>query len=206
MKNGFILPIVSWLINILQRLSIVEYVKGGFAWLSKKRAKRVLTPEEVRAAKNLGIDVFILGKWLFIIGVTAIGCTGSWAKYLVFYLIATNLFTYFYYHVWQSNYSVSRDLSSQRRRFTNFILSLGFFLFCYAYLYQYHYFMDIEWPDGIVDTNNAIFLSIANAFTLTYGGYAPLTQGVRMLFASELICTFFFFVIIVVNSIPNMKE
>jgi len=61
----------------------------------------------------------------------------------------------------------------------------------------------IAWPDALVDTTNSIFLSIANAFTLTYGGFSPLTQEIRVVFLSELINTFLFFTVIITNSIPN---
>jgi hypothetical protein len=61
----------------------------------------------------------------------------------------------------------------------------------------------ITWPNNLVDSTNAIYLSIANAFTLTYGGFSPLTQEIRVVFMSQLINTFLFFTIIISNSIPN---
>ena len=61
----------------------------------------------------------------------------------------------------------------------------------------------ISWPDSLVDSTNAIFLSVANTFTLTYGGFKPLTQDIRNVFMSELINTFLFFTVIITNSIPN---
>ena len=88
----------------------------------------------------------------------------------------------------------------------NLILAIVFYILCYAYLYQAYFADNIQWPDGQIDTTNAIYLSLANAFTLTYGGFAPKAQSVRVLFMSELINTFIFFTIVVSNSIPSLAK
>jgi len=77
---------------------------------------------------------------------------------------------------------------------------------CYAYLYQFQYAQQIGWPENVIDIMNALYLSISTAFTLTYGGFTPLTQTARVLFATELINTFFFFTIIIVNSVPSNQN
>lgn len=206
MNNGFITPVVNWLIHCLQYMSVVEHFKNLAVWCNRKLRKDDITSDEIRDVKNIAIDIFIVAKWVFIIAVIALEINRPAIKYIVVYLIAANLFTYFFHHVWQNGFSKRSDIESQRRRFVSFVLSLGFYLVCYAYLYEFHYASEIMWPDNVIDTTNAVFLSIANAFTLTYGGFAPETQTVRVIFATELINTFFFFVIIVVNSIPNLQE
>lgn len=206
MKNGLIYPFVAALIAIIKRLNLVEYVKEFCVFAVSKFRKTTLQQNEIIATKNVGIDIFILLKWGFIAWAIIWQATSPWVEWAVWYLIFTNLFTYFYYHVWGSGFVARSDIDSQRRRFINFLISLGFYLVCYAYLYQFQYATHISWPNNAVDFTNATYLSIANAFTLTYGGFAPISQTARILFASELINTFFFFTIIIVNSVPNTKN
>lgn len=203
MQNGFIYPLTCWLVSALKAVNAVEYLKQVFAWTYRRYKRRGLTEEEIIAAKNVAIDSFMALKWLIVAGAICFGCQSFMMLFVVWYLIASNLFTYFYYHVWGSGFALRVDLDSQRRRYVNFVLSLAFYIVCYAYLFQFQYSVEIQWPDRLVDTTNAIYLSIANAFTLTYGGFAPKSQTARILFASELINTFFFFTIIISNSIPS---
>lgn len=206
MKKGFIYPITLFLVWVLYRLNLVEHVKELCAWMFSRIKRRSLSDDERKAAKNFAIDLFLIVKWLVVVLAFSCEWTGLWAELLVWYLIAANLFTYFYHHVWGNGFALSDDLDSQRRRYVNFLLSLAFYVVCYAYLYEFHYASEIGWPDNLIDTTNAIYLSIANAFTLTYGGFSPLSQTARVLFASELINTFFFFTIIIVNSIPSGRS
>lgn len=206
MQNGFVYPIAKRLVVVLKALNAVEYVKDFSAWLYCKAKGHDLSDNELIAAKNLGIDLFLVSKWALVIWFIAFGVTGGVAEVVVFYLIATNLFSYFYYHVWGSAYRARADLDSQRRRFVNFILSIGFYIVCYSYLYQFQFASHIQWPDHVVDWVNALYLSVANAFTLTYGGFQPLSQTARVLFMTELVNTFFFFTIIVANALPALQN
>ena len=203
MKNGFIYPLARGLVQVLFALNLVEYVKCLSAWICFKIKRRELSVIEKKKAMNNAIDCFLVAKWLIVV----FAIMNNWTDFLVelgiWYLIASNLFTYFYHHVWGSGFALSDDIDSQRRRYINFLLSLAFYIVCYAYLYQHRYSTEIVWPANVVDTINALYLSIANAFTLTYGGFKPMSQKARVLFASELINTFFFFTIIIVNSIPS---
>ena len=205
-NNGFIYPLTRFFVGLLKSINLVEYVKNISARLYSVVQKRKLTQEEIIGAKNFAIDCFMVAKWAFVMIAIAYGFNYLWIEFIVWYLIISNLFTYFYYHVWGSVFVSRDDIDSQRRRYVNFILSLCFYMICYAYLYQYRYPTEIQWPDNIVDTTNALYLSIANAFTLTYGGFNPLSQTARVLFASELINTFFFFTIIVSNSVPSRQK
>lgn len=206
MINGFIYPTFTQLVKFLKFLNLVEYIKNLVAFTLIKYQPYDDDAENTKARKNIGIDIFQVAKWVFIICLTTIGAKHWIFKYLVIYLISSNLFTYFYYHAWGSNFTQGNDIDTQRRRFINFLLSIAFYILCYAYLYQFHYAHHVNWPDLQIDTVNSIYLSVANAFTLTYGGFSPLTQTARVLFMTELINTFFFFTIIVTNSIPSINE
>lgn len=206
MKNGFIYPITNMLVMLLRQLNFVEYVKKVFSWVVSKYRRRALSEDETISVKNFAIDCFMIAKWLFVILAIIFGFSAKWIELVIWYLIASNLFTYFYYHVWGSGFALRDDVDSQRRRYVNFLLSLGFYIVCYTYLYQFRYALEIGWPGDVVDTVNAVYLSVANAFTLTYGGFLPLSQTARVLFATELINTFFFFTIIIVNSVPSVRN
>ena len=206
MKNGLIYPLTRSLVDLLFRLNLVEHVKDLFAWVFSMIRHRELSEDETIVVKRIAIDFFLVAKWLIVFIAIWSSWTGLWAALVIWYLIASNLFTYFYHHVWGNGFPLSDGVDSQRRRYINFLLSLAFYMVCYAYLYQHQYSAEIAWPDDLVDTTNAIYLSIANAFTLTYGGFSPMSQTARILFASELINTFFFFTIIIVNSIPGSQR
>lgn len=206
MRNEFIVTLFDFLVGALYRVNAVEYVKLFSVWVHTKILGRKLSAEDERAASGIGIDVFQIIKFSVIIVFLTCGVQASWAEYITYYLISSNVFTYFYYHIWGSKHAQHDDLDSQRRRFLNFLLAITFYILCYAHLYQHHYTHYIIWPDELVDTTNAIYLSVANAFTLTYGGFAPKEQIARVLFMTELINTFLFFTIIVSNSIPSINK
>lgn len=206
MKNGFLYPTSNLLVGLLKSINLVEYAKDLSALIYRRCKRRELVDEEIIAAKNIGIDIFQVLKWLLLIIFLLRPVESLVATFIVCYLILSNLFTYFYYHVWKSAFQQRTDLHSQRRRFISFLLSIFFFVVSYTYIYQYPLAQHIAWPDDTIDVVNALYLSVSNAFTLIYGDFKPLTQTARLVFISELINTFFFFTIIVVNSIPSISN
>ena len=206
MRNQIILPIFDWFVRRSQDLNLVEHWKSLAVWCYGIWQGKVLAAEEKRAIAGFAIDTFVIAKFSLIIWLIAAEVASSWSKYLVYYLIWSNVFTYFNYHVWGSRFRQFNDLSTCRRRFLNFILAIIFYILSYAYLYQMHFAELISWPDNLVDSTNAIYLSVANAFTLTYGGFMPLAQETRVLFMTQLINTFFFFSIILTNSVPPLSQ
>ncbi len=202
MENGFIYPTFDYAIRCLRYISLVEFFKFV--------AIKLFSKNDVNSKKcvaRIAIDVFQVFKWVVIISLFIFGVNATISKYIVYYFIWVNLYTYFLFHVWGSQHQQIGDIRYIRCRFINSIMAIAFFLFCYTYLYMYHFRFDILWANDNVDFINSIYLSVANAFTLTYGGFAPKTQGARILFMTELINTFVFFTIILTNSIPNpVKE
>lgn len=201
MPNGPIYYTISKLICGLWYLNAVEYVKKFTAFIYKSRNPD--KPNDDRTGENFGIDLFIILKWI-LISVLIVCKIDSYISLLVtYYLIAANTYSYFYYHVWDERAFADMSVERSKRRFVNFLISIAFYIYCYAYIYYVHVPCEILWPDHNVDFINSAYLSLATAFTLTYGGFAPETQFVRVLFASELINTFVFLTIIVSNSIPT---
>lgn len=206
MKNGFIFLAFTALVTLCKKVNLVEYAKLFSAFALSRYTPYSDEIDNIIARKNIGIDVFQLFKWGFVLTLIMTGQESPILKYMVAYLIWSNLFTYFYYHAWGSSFGQRSDVDTQRRRFLNFLLSIMFYVICYAYLYQFHFVADIQWPDRQVDIVNAIYLSVANAFTLTYGGFSPMNQTARVIFMTELINTFFFLTVIVANSIPSITD
>ena len=204
MRHEFLVTGFTWIIRTLYWMNIVEYVKLLSVCILSVAVSRELTSEDKRATAGIGIDIYQVAKFSVILLLLGYSVRDAWAEYITYYLISSNAFTYFYYHAWGSQYSQRNDLAGQRRRLLNFLLAITFYILCYAYLYQAHFAQYIIWPQEEIDTTNALYLSVANAFTLTYGGFAPKAQIVRVLFITELVNTFFFFTLLVANSIPSI--
>lgn len=203
MKNGFIYPLFDSLIRFFYYCNLVEFFKF-IAKLCHGLCKQTpLTDSDKIHCCNIAIDIYQLFKWIVLLGLWKLDVNSELALFFTYYLLSSNLFTYFYYHVWGSKFSQRTNREALNRKFLNALLAVSYYLACYAYLYQVHFSCEIRWPDNLIDSTNAIYLSIANAFTLTYGGFSPLTQEIRVVFLSQLINTFLFFTIIISNSIPN---
>ena len=206
MKNGFIYPLLNWIVKVFYYLNFVELVKFNarsalFFYFSKR--KKEVSTNDIITVSNIAIDTYQLIKFFLLFYFWCFQFSDGISKMIIYYLLISNLFTYFYYHVWGSNHRQREDKDTLNRKFMNSILAIAFYLLCYGYLYHCHYSQMLSWPDNIIDLANSIYLSVSTAFTLTYGGFQPLTQEVRMVFMSELINTFLFFTIILSNSIPN---
>lgn len=206
MKNGFIYPFFDSLVRVLYHCNLVElfkfFAKFSTVLLHKRNGGEASTEEIIKSC-NIAIDIYQVFKFGILIVLWACETNNTFSMLVIYYLIFYNLFTYFYYHVWGSKYGQRIDRDTLNRKFLNSLLAISYYLLCYAYLYEIHYSEMIKWPGDQIDITNSIFLSIANAFTLTYGGFAPLTQEIRVVFMSELINTFLFFTVIITNSIPN---
>lgn len=201
--NGFIFPFFNALINVLYYTNLVELFKFFGKICARLSSEQPISKERIIQFSNIAIDIFQLFKWGILIFFWMASYDTITAKLIIAYLIYSNLFVYFYYHVWGSKYNQRSDRETLNRKFLNYLLAIAFYLCCYAYLYQFHYSQIIKWPENEIDFLNAIYLSVANAFTLTYPGFEPLTQQARTLFMTELINTFLFFTIIMANSVPN---
>ena len=201
--NGFICPSFNKIIQLLYYTNVVELFKFSARYIMNLKLKGKATQNDLIFASNMGIDTYQIFKWGILMLLWVFGANGILSKYLIIYLIYSNLFVYFYYHVWGSKFKQRYDRDTLNRKFLNYLLAIVYYLFAYAYLYQYHYADQIQWPENLIDFKNAIYFSVANAFTLTYGDFQPLTQSIRTVLLTELLNTFLFFTIIISNSIPN---
>lgn len=206
MRHEFIVTSFNIAVRVMYWLNAVEYVKLLSVYVWSNCMSRNLEPIEKRSAAGIGIDLYQIMKFFILVSFMTCQAANIWAEYVAYYLISSNAFTYFYYHAWGSDYTQEDNLDGQRRRLLNFLLAIIFYIFCYAYLYHWHFSGQIKWPDDQVNLLNAIYLSVANSFTLTYGGFEPMSQTARILFMTQLINTFLFFTILVSNSVPTIGK
>lgn len=203
--NGFFVEFFDYIFGKLIKVDPGELLKVTVIKLWGLKFVPV-GPQDPRNLKivNDTIDVFILLKWLFL-GALIFWRMDFWlSDLLVYALIFFNAFSYFYDHGWQRQIVLRTDLKSQRRRFLNMLQAILFYLVGYAYLYQFHVAAEIVWPSAeSPDFFDAFYLSVANAFTLTYPGFEPCTSYVRGLFLTELACTFVFFTVLISAAVPS---
>lgn len=206
-NDGFIIRFAAWCISALQAVSAVEHWKR---YGEARLRRRVANPsdEELRRNANVWIDSFVVLKWLIVLALL-LASQGGWvAAILMVYLLFFNLFSYFYYHGWGSQYQpprLSRDegLARDRRRLISFLLAFMFSIFGFAYLYAIQIPSRLEWPSepNLLD---AVYLSISNSFTLTYNGFQPRDQVSRGILLLQLINVFVFLTVLIGNAIPSV--
>lgn len=160
-----------------------------------------------KRSRSLGIDAYMAFKWATVAWLWLGQYNGPCALYFTVFLLLSNLFGYFYYHVWKHEdkpFTIRRE----RRRFLSFMLSFFFSIFAFAYLFDIQFADDIllKATDCGTSMGSAIMASLANAFTLTYDWNKPLTQAGYNVMTSQVVYSFIFLVIIIANSIPGPKN
>lgn len=200
MKNGFIYVVIKFLIDKICWLNLVEYFKKIGVWLNPEKKNREMEATYTRVAT----DIFIVLKWLFVFLAWTLGSTNAWIVGIVWYLIITNLFTYFFHHIWTNEALSTTHFSEDRirRRFLNLLLAITFSDFCFAYLYKLPYFSDFQWPQKVLDIHS-FWYSVSNSLAANYGAVTPLTNLGNSISMIQLIITFVFVTIIISRSIPQ---
>ena len=206
-NEGFIIRIVACGVARLQKLSAVEHWKKlGQAILRRKN--NTPSDEALRRNANLWIDWFILLKWA-LVGALIWRLENGWlAGTVVSYLLFFNLFSYFYYHGWGSDYDPPRldraeSVRRDRRRLVSFLQAFLFSIFGFAYLYAAQIACQFEWPTT-PNRLDALYLSISNSFTLTYEGFQPKDQLARGVLLLQLINVFLFLTVLIGNAVPSV--
>lgn len=198
MKNGLIYVFFNSIIEGLKYFSLVEL----FKWLASK-----MFVTNNSKARKIAVDIFILLKWSFVLSAFIYRWNNPLFNILVWYLIFTNIYTYFYYHVWDKD-SLHTDLKIDRvrRRFLNLLLSVGFSNFCFAYLYRFSYYDHFKWIGKSEHSLSAVWFSMANSLTSNYEFVVPKTQFGNELALMQLFLSFMFFTIILAKSIPQTSS
>lgn len=195
--DGIFYPILNAIVCGMRFLSLVE----GFKFLAG------LIPgskDNTRRFNNIAIDIFIVAKWALVVYFWAFGYHSTFTQLTIWYLIITNLHTYFYYHVWVNIPSAAK--TRERRRFSNAILAFAFSVISYGYFYDVCYSNHFELAKGVSREIGSIMFSLGTALTGFTGSMSPIDGVGYFIVATQLIGTFMFLTIIISQSIPELLK
>jgi hypothetical protein len=201
MKNGLLYIIFKFILDNLRHLTIVEW----FKIIAKKINPKKNNQDSTLAYSRTAVDIFIILKWSFVLLISKYSLTSSFLTFFVWYLLLTNIYSYFYYHIWTDEALNTDDFAKDRirRRFINLLLAVGYSDLCFAYLYKIPYSSNFEWSDNSTTFLKSIWYSISNSLAANYEDVKPLTDFANTISMTQLVITFIFITIILGNSIPQ---
>ena len=190
--------IFDLLVNTLKSINLVEYWKTLY-WLVYNKKLIVIDYDEnlCRTVKGKAIDYFIIMKYgvLFLI-FNEIIPSNDFTLLIIWYMLLMNIFTYFYYHLWE-NKKINRE--SSKKRFINFILSIVYSSLSFMLLYKNYYANDFEFENkGTSDTIKAFSLSFGTFFNSN--NFSPTTDRGYIIFTINCIINFIFLTFILANN------
>jgi hypothetical protein len=208
LDNGFVYPIISGLINFIEKLNIVNLFKFVAVLLTKwiyvnKSEDSVM--RLIRRNRNIAVDFFIVAKFTFIGLIWLYKINNIYNTIFVIYLLVMNSFTYFYYHVWEETAILNQfqTLHRVRRRFINLIISIMYMIFTYAYLYAVPYAQHFKWGDGEPSFVMSFLFSVSNSFNGGYNIVGPTSEFGELIKSTEIVAIFVFVVIVLARSLPQ---
>jgi len=203
MKNGFLFPVFDILLRAIKYLNLVELFKCVAAKIARRRKA---DQQRTISSQRLAVDVFVVLKWLFVGIAWHLGAGGTVFVILTWYLIITNLSTYFTYHLWQGEPlgEVDSDLTRVKRRVILLLSSIGFSDFCFAYLFKIPYHQELSWgtPATLQDLR-ALLFSFSNSLAANYETVKPVTDLGNLVAMIQLAVTFVFVAVLLSNSLPG---
>jgi hypothetical protein len=202
LNYGFIYPVINKILGWLKYINLVESFK--YIVLKFSRGNKSDKLELSRFAT----DIFIVFKWVFVATLWILKVNSSWLVYFIWYLLAANLFTYFYYHTWSSEILNTPffEVDRIKRRFINLILAFSYSIFGFAYLYSTPYSSQFSWGKGEATFLQSIWFSVSNSLTANYDQVRPITDFGYSLSLIQLIMMFVFITIIIGGSIPQSNQ
>lgn len=199
MEKGIIYCIVDWIIQKMNYLNLVELLKLFFFRLVKGKEKK-------RTISRLIVDVFIILKWILISLLWIFSIKSTYINYIVWYLIFTNVFTYFYHHTWSDKISKQNfDIDRIKRRYLNLILSISFNIFSFAYFYAVPFFGNFKWNNSITLFKQSLLFSLSKSLSINYDFVLTTSKTGFDITNIETIISFVFLTIILSSSIPTTK-
>ena len=131
MENGFIYPLIKVFVDGLNKVSLVEYFKKISQLFNRHK-----TEVSVRTYDNIAIDIFRIFKWSIVALLWFLGVSIFISQVLVWYFLAANLYSYFYYHAWYDQALEARmpgqnNYHRVRKRLVNLFLAVLYSDFCF---------------------------------------------------------------------------
>ncbi len=204
MKNGIIYTATKIFLDNLKYLNLVELFKY-VAYLINPQKNNV---EWELAFSRTAVDIFIILKWVLILILSKYNITSDFFTVLTWYLILTNVYTYFYYHIWRDEALNTENFNMDRirRRFVTLILAVGYSDLCFAYLYKVPFKHNFQWHSDLITFTKSTWFSISNSLAANYNAVEPITDFGYNVSMIQLILTFVFVTIILSKSIPQTNS
>jgi hypothetical protein len=204
MKNGILYTFFKLIFDNFRFLTIVEF----FKFIAKKINPKKNNVESKLSYSRNAVDIFILLKWMFILIIAKFSFSNNFITVFVWYLLITNIYSYFYYHIWSDEALNTESFEKDRirRRFLNLMLAVGFSNLCFAYLYKLPYQVDFDWSNNNITFLKAIWYSLSNSFGGNYDAVKPINDFSNSVSMIQLITTFIFITIILGKSIPQTNS
>lgn len=201
---GFIYPAFDKLLHLCKYLNLVEL----FKYIAK-----VITPQKnnpiisIRYSR-IAVDIFIVSKWLFLLLIILLKINTLATTIIIWYLLIMNLYTYFFYHVWDENSLIDDRITPTRikRRFFNIIISILYTIVGFAYLYYIPYFHEYSWRFEQPTFKHSLIFSISNSLTAGYNVVEPASFTGFLVATIQLTMMFIFLTVIIAGSIPQMNS
>ncbi len=193
-RDGFIYNILLFLFSRIKYFNIVELFKY-LATINVKQEDRIIQK------KNISIDVFNIVKYLFLLSAIIFSWYSNFALLLVIYLLIMNIYTYFFYHFWETK--PCRDLHHLRNRFVKLVFSFTYnilsFWYLYIYLGDYHF--------STIGASKYVFLQLSLASSFSASTLLrPSTLIANYIITFQVIVTFIYVAILLTQTLSNSKE
>ena len=201
---GIIYPIIDKSVKLLKYLNLVELFKYISRLFIPKQADKVLSLQYSRNA----VDIFIFLKWLFLFIIISYKINTPIIVFIVWYLLITNLYTYFLYHIWDDAILTDYRITVIRlkRRFVAVCISILFSTIAFAYLFFIPYSSEFQWSGHIPTFGQAFIYSVSNSLTAGYNIVLPISSIGFLLSTIQLIIAIIFLTFIIVGSIPQINS
>jgi hypothetical protein len=210
-NNGFLIWGLGKLIQALHYISPVEILKNAFNKNNDKENLKEPQKIESKILNNKIIDWFILLKWVYVIIAILCKWSNSVNLVIVAILLFFNLFTYFYYHIWNEEALLPDPIKTHRvrRRFLNVLLAISFSHLAFAYLFRFHYYCHFT-PEVTSEIGssflNWFLYSASNSIAANFNSIAPKDVIGNQVSMIQFIITFVFIAIILSKSLPDAEK
>lgn len=132
-----------------------------------------------------------------------------WVQTIVWYLLLSNVYTYFYYHLWCEDALLEtfQTIHRVRRRFINLFVSVLFMMLCYVYFYSImipkHFALENSESNNIMIS---FIYAIAQSFAVDYEGMKPVSNIGATIEITQFLNMFIFISILLAKSLPKANQ
>ena len=123
LNHGLLYHSARYFVAFLRHVNLVEL----FKWSGGHFARRLKV--DSRYGEAVGVDAYQVFKWILLILIWNSQTVNRTHLLIVFYMIGSNLFSYFYYHCWVQH---NPTLHAFRRRLIHAIFAILYYI-CLLY-------------------------------------------------------------------------